>query len=237
LKSVEQFLNNLKTQLIKINPNCPAISTLKKAAAIIKKGGLVVLPTDTVYGLACDATNPSAVKKLFHVKKRPLTQPLSIAVSKVQDLKKYAKDIPGQAVLLAKKFLPGPITLVVQKSSLIPDIVTAGRDDIGIRIPDSKIILMLIKLVRKPIVIPSANIHGKPSSTTAWQAIKHFLGNVDLILDGGKTKYAIESTIVSLTNNEIKILREGAISANEILSCVKSSHLSRTHKSSINNCI
>ncbi len=179
------------------------------------------MPTDTVYGLVCDATNPEAVRKLFQIKKRPLSQPLSIALSDLLHIYKYVENLPNLAEVLAKKFLPGPLTLVINKSKLIPDVVTAGRDDIGIRIPDSKIVLMLIKLTRRPIVIPSANIHNRPSPTTAQQALKDLNGKVDLILDGGKTKYGIESTVVSLTNNEIKILREGEISTEEIFSCVK----------------
>ena len=221
MKSAGQFLNNLKTQLIKINPNRPALSTLKKTADLVKAGGLVVLPTDTVYGLVCDATNIKAVKKLFQVKKRPLTQPLSIAVSKNRDIKKYTIDFTDNAGKLARKFLPGPLTIVLKKSSLIPDIVTSGRDDIGIRIPDSKIVLMLIELTKRPIVIPSANVHNHPSPTTAGQALKDLNGKVDLILDGGKTRYGRESTIVSLINGKTKILREGAISTEEILSCIK----------------
>jgi L-threonylcarbamoyladenylate synthase len=211
----------LKTQLIKVNPNRPALSTLKKTADIIRSGGLVVIPTETVYGLICDATNQEAVKKLFQIKKRPLTQPLSIAVSKSSEIKKYTIDYTNKAKKLTRKFLPGPLTIVLKKSSLIPDIVTADRNDVGIRIPDSKIVLKLIELVQKPIVIPSANIHNQPSPTTAQQAIKHLNGKVDLILDGGKTKYGIESTVVSLVSKEIKVLRKGAISTKEILFCLK----------------
>lgn len=221
MKSIGSLLNNLETQLIKINPNRPSFSTLKKTADMIKMGSLVILPTDTVYGLICDATNPEAIKKLFQVKKRPMTQPFSIAVGKIQDIKRCAIEIPDTARKLARKFLPGPLTIVLKKSLLIPEIVTAGRDNIGIRIPDSKIVLKLIELVRRPIVIPSANIHNHPSPTTARQALKNLDGRVDLILDGGKTKYSIESTVVSLINNEIKVLREGAISTKEILSCLK----------------
>jgi L-threonylcarbamoyladenylate synthase len=210
----------LQTQLIKINPDYPAVSILKKAAAIIKKGGVVVLPTDTVYGLVCDATNPETVKKLYQIKKRPLSQPLSIALSDLSYIYKYVESYSDLAEKLAKKLLPGPLTIVLKKSSLIPDIVTAGRSDIGIRIPDLKIVLKLIELVQRPIVIPSANIHNRPSPTTAQQALKDLNGKVDLILDGGKTKYGVESTIVSFINDEIKILREGAISTEEILACI-----------------
>jgi len=206
------------TEIIKVNPNRPSLNVIKKAAEIINKGGLLALPTDTVYGLACDATNPSAVAKVFFVKKRPLTQPFSIAVSKSQDIYKYVENIPDAAKILAKRFLPGPLTLIMKKSKLIPDIVTAARDDIGIRIPDCKITLDLIKALKKPIVIPSANIHNKLSPTTAKEVLKYLDGKIDLILDGGKTKYGVESTIVSCVGKEIKIIREGAISAKEILS-------------------
>jgi L-threonylcarbamoyladenylate synthase len=232
------------TEILKINPNRPSHILIKKAAKIIKDGGLVVLPTDTVYGLACDATNPSAVAKVFYIKKRPLSQPLSIAIGDYSYIYKYVGNLTDLAEKLAKKFLPGPLTLILNKSEIIPDIVTAGRDDIGIRIPDSKIVLMLVKILKKPIVIPSANIHNRPSPTTALEAINGLYGKVDpapnqvansqlliatskercgvdLILDGGKTRYGVESTIVSCLSNKVKILREGAISAKQIFASVK----------------
>ncbi|MCX7785695.1 MAG: L-threonylcarbamoyladenylate synthase [candidate division WOR-3 bacterium] len=201
-----------KTQIIKANPNQPEPKIIKIAGEVIIRGGLVVLPTDTVYGLVCDATNAQAVKKVYQVKKRPLSIPLLIAVSSVKDIAKYVRDIPAQAKILAKKFLPGALTLVLKKSSIIPDIVTAGRTDIGIRIPDCKLVLQLIRYTKRPLVIPSANIHNRPSPITAQQAIEDLSGKVDLIIDGGKTKHGIESTIVSISNNKIEIIREGAIS-------------------------
>ncbi len=206
------------TEIIKTNTNRPSIKIINKTAKIIKRGGLVVLPTDTVYGLVCDATNPKAVAKVYCVKKSPLTQPLSIAVNYFSYIYKYVENVPKPAKMLAKKFLPGPLTLVLSKSKTIPDIVTAGRNDIGIRIPDSKIIMMLLKILKKPIVIPSANIHNKPSPTTAQQVLKDLDGQVDLIIDGGETKYGIESTVVLCINEKIKILRVGAISKREIFS-------------------
>jgi len=209
------------TEIIKINPNRPSPTVIKKVSEIIKKGGLVVLPTDTVYGLACDATNPVAVAKVFFIKKRPVSQPLSIAVADFKHIYKYVGNITDSAKKLAKKFLPGPITLVLKKSSIIPDVVTSGRDDIGIRVPDCKIVLMLINALKKPIVIPSANLHKHPSPTTTQQALKQLAGKVDLILDGGKTKYGIESTIVSCIDNKIKILRVGAISTKQILTSLE----------------
>jgi L-threonylcarbamoyladenylate synthase len=204
------------TEIIKINPNRPSIKIINKTAKIIKQGGLVVVPTDTVYGLICDATNPKAVAKVYFVKKRPLSQPLSIAVGNFPHIYKYVESVPKSAKMLAKKFLPGPLTIILTKSKIIPDTVTSGRNDIGIRIPDCKIVLTLIRILKRPIVIPSANLHNKPSPITALQALKDLDGKVDLILDGGETKHGQESTIVSCIGKEIKILRVGALSKKEI---------------------
>ena len=206
----------MNTIIIKINPNRPAITIIKKTAQILKDGGLVVLPTDTVYGLVCDATNPKAVKKLFKIKKRPLTQPLSIAIADFTHIYKYVESMPDTAKILAKKFLPGPLTIILKKSKTIPDIVTADRNDIGIRIPDCKIVLSLLKILKRPIVIPSANIHNHPSPTNAQRVLKDLDGKVDLILDGGKTKHGKESTIVSCINDKVKILRYSVITEKEI---------------------
>jgi L-threonylcarbamoyladenylate synthase len=199
------------TEIIKIDNIRPELNTVKKAAKIIRNGGLVVLPTDTLYGLACDATNPEAVLKVYAVKKRPLSQPLSIAVSEYKDIYIYVESFTNLAKFLAKKLLPGALTLVLEKSDVIPDIVTAGRKDIGIRIPDCKILLEIIKYAKVPIVIPSANIHNHPSPISAKQVLGDLKEKVNLILDGGKTKYGVESTIVSCIGKKIKIIRQGAI--------------------------
>ncbi len=211
------------TPIIKVDPNRPAPQIIKIAAKIIIQGGLVVLPTDTVYGLVCDATNVQAVKKVYQVKKRPLSIPLLIAVSSIKDITQYVKEMPALAKHLAKKFLPGALTLVLKKSAMIPDIVTAGRDDVGIRIPDCNFVLELIRYTKRPLVIPSANIHNKPSPVTAQEICKDLAGKVDLIIDGGKSKHQIESTIVSIVDDKIKIIREGAIPSKLIESFLKKS--------------
>ncbi|MBS4015031.1 MAG: threonylcarbamoyl-AMP synthase [Candidatus Latescibacteria bacterium] len=213
------------TEIIKINPVRPSITAIKHAAKVIRAGGLVVLPTDTVYGLACDATNPEAVTKVFTVKQRPLSQPLSIAVSNYQDIYIYVKNFTETAKILAEKFLPGALTLILTKKKTIPDIVTAGRADIGIRIPDCKIVLKIIDYAQVPIVIPSANLHNKPSPVTAEQALEDLNGKADLVLDGGKTKYGRESTIVSCIGEKIKIVRPGVISDDKIKHTIKKSGL------------
>ncbi|MEO0092571.1 MAG: L-threonylcarbamoyladenylate synthase [candidate division WOR-3 bacterium] len=211
------------TPTIKVDPNRPAPQIIKIAAKIIIQGGLVVLPTDTVYGLVCDATNVQAVKKVYQVKKRPLSIPLLIAVSSIKDITQYVKEMPALAKHLAKKFLPGALTLVLKKSPMIPDIVTAGRDDVGIRIPDCNFVLELIRYTKRPLVIPSANIHNKPSPVTAQEICKDLAGKVDLIIDGGESKYKIESTIVSIVDDKIRIIREGAIPSKLIESFLKKS--------------
>ncbi|MEO0084912.1 MAG: L-threonylcarbamoyladenylate synthase [candidate division WOR-3 bacterium] len=211
----------MKTEVIKIDPDRPALTVIKKTAEVIRNGGLVILPTDTVYGLVCDAMNSTAVGKVFKVKKRPLSQPLSIAINDFRDVTKYVTDIPNVAKILAKKFLPGPLTIILKKAKTIPDIVTAGRNDIGIRIPDCKFVLRLIKILQKPIVIPSANIHNQPPPISVKETLKDFDGKVELIIDGGETKYRKESTIVSCINENITILRIGVISAKKIFSALK----------------
>lgn len=205
-----------KPLILKVNKDNPSLSVIKQTAEIIKKGGLVILPTDTVYGLSCDATNSKAVAKVFKVRKRPFTQPLSIALSNYEQLRYYVKEFPKTAQLLVKKFLPGALTLILKKSKLIPDIVTASRNDIGIRIPDCKIVHMIIDYAQVPIVIPSANLHNQPSPTCVQQLSSELIKQVDLILDGGKTTYGIESTIVLCFRKKIKIIREGAIPSAKI---------------------
>lgn len=210
----------MKTDIVKINPRRPDIDIIRQAALIIRAGGLVVLPTDTVYGLACDATNIQAVKKVFAAKMRPLTQPLSIALAHTSQISRYVKKYPASARKLVTKFLPGALTLILEKSDVIPNIVTAYQKDIGIRIPDCKIPLMLLEILQRPVVIPSANRHNYPSPVTARAAIKDLTGKVDFVLDAGKTKLGKESTIVSCLGKEVKIIRHGAIPDNEIFRAV-----------------
>ncbi len=199
------------TEIIKINPSRPSLKAVKRAVQIIRDGGLAIIPTDTVYGLVCDATNPEAVKRVFLVKKRSLTQPLSIAVGKYRHIYKYVNNIPSNARRLARKFLPGALTLIMEKSDAIPDIVTANQKTVGIRIPDCKVVLMLLEFLKRPIVIPSANLHNHPSSATAPAALRELTGKVNLVLDAGKTKHGKESTIVFCLGKKIEIIRHGAI--------------------------
>lgn len=200
--------------IIKINPKKPEKKIINQAVEILKKGGLVAFPTDTLYAVGASALNPKAVRRVFEVRKRPSSQPLIVGIYYIRQLNLITKRIPETFKRL-KKFWPGPLTMIFEKSDLIPDIVTGGAKKIAIRIPDCPIALELIKGAG-PLVIPSANISKEPAPKTADEISKELAEEVDLILDGGKTKYGIESTIIDITVSPPRILRIGAISPDRV---------------------
>lgn len=202
----------MKTLILKINSKKPEKEKIKLAARILKEGGLVAFPTDTVYGLAADAKSTQAVKKIFKVKKRPRANPLPILIAKKSDLKKYALHVPAETKKLMNKFWPGPLTLVLKKKKIISDAVTAGKNSVGVRIPDNKVALALIQTLGRPLAATSANISDKKSPTAAREVEKYLNNKIDLILDGGKTKLGAESTVLDCTTSPPIILRSGAIS-------------------------
>ena len=177
---------DLKTKIIKIARENIDANKIRKAANILREGGLVAFPTETVYGLGADALNPKGVSKIFKVKGRPPDNPLIIHIGDKTDLEKLAVNIPQDAELLIKKFWPGPLTLVLKKSSIIPKIVNAGLDTVAIRMPSNKIALSLIRGAKVPIAAPSANISTRPSPTSAEHVINDLGGKIDLIIDGGR---------------------------------------------------
>ncbi len=188
---------------------------IEEAAQIIKSGGLVAFPTETVYGLGANALNPFAVTKIFELKERPTFDPLIVHIADFADLNLLV-DKPSESVLeLAKKFWPGPLTIVLPKSKVVPDIVTSGLATVGIRMPNNEIALNLIRKSGCPIAAPSANKFGKLSPVSA-KHVKKQLPNVDYILDGGNTAVGIESTIISVEGNICKMLRPGIITAEDI---------------------
>lgn len=183
---------------------------MKKAVDVIKQGGLVIFPTETVYGLGADALNPRAVKKIFKVKGRPVKKALIIHVSKKSTIDVLAKDIPRQARMLVRKYWPGPLTLVLKKKKIVPGIVTGGGDTVAIRMPDHPLALKLIRAAG-PIVGPSANFYGKKPPRTVKEISPKLLKSVDAVLDGGKAKTGIPSTVVDFTKTPPKIVRKGSI--------------------------
>ena len=196
---------------------------IKKAAHIIKQGGIVVFPTETVYGLGADAFNPQAVAKIFEVKERPRFDPLIVHINSLKWLDILCSNVNDIVLNLARKFWPGPLTLVLPKKRGVPDIVTAGLSTVAIRMPDSKVALSLIEEAGTPIAAPSANKFGRLSSTCVEHVIKQFSSGIDIILDGGRCKIGVESTIVEVEENKIRVLRCGGLSLEEIAKVVNMS--------------
>lgn len=189
------------------------------AADYIREGRLVAFPTETVYGLGANALNPLAVAKIFELKERPSFDPLIVHIASVDDLDKLTVNKDSRVLQLAEKFWPGPLTIVLPKSDIVPDIVTSGLNTVGIRMPNNPIALELIRKSGCPIAAPSANKFGRVSPTTA-QHVKKQLPNVDYILDGGKTQVGIESTIITLNEKGFEILRHGVITREDLESVV-----------------
>ena len=193
---------------------------IHRAAEIIKKGGIVAFPTETVYGLGADAFNPLAVARVFEVKKRPYFDPLIVHVANPADVKKLVKETPSNAKKLIERFWPGPLTIVLLKEENIPDIVTAGLPTLAIRMPNHPMALILIKESKCPIAAPSANPFGYLSPTTAEHVRDQLGDQVDLILDGGPCPVGVESTIVSFLDKKPMLLRPGGVSLEEIESVI-----------------
>lgn len=188
---------------------------LDKAAAFIKAGELVAFPTETVYGLGASIFNPDAIQKIFQVKGRPSDNPLIAHIADLSDLSRIAIDIPDDFYRLSAAFFPGPLTLVLKRHPQVPALVSAGLDTIAVRQPSHPIAQALIRLVGDPLVAPSANLSGKPSSTNAQHVLEDFSGKIAAVIEGGSAEIGIESTVVSLTH-EPTLLRLGQITAEEI---------------------
>lgn len=192
--------------------------TKKIALAVseILKGNVVALPTETVYGLGANGLNKNAVLKIYEVKKRPHFNPLILHIYSLDDLKKYAKHIPDKVYKLAESYSPGPITYVLEKKSIIPDIITAGLDSVAVRFPSHKMFRSVLKESGVPIAAPSANMFGRISPVTARDVYKELKGKINYILDGGKCEVGIESTVISFLEGKIKILRPGYITQSDV---------------------
>jgi L-threonylcarbamoyladenylate synthase len=199
------------TQVIRVNPDLPQPEAIDLAASIIRHGGLVAFPTETVYGLGADAMNESAVQKLFAAKGRPADNPLIVHVCSRNMLDLVAGDISEMAHQLIERFWPGPLTLVLKRKPEVALLVSAGLPSVAVRMPKNKIALELIRSARTPLAAPSANASGRPSPTTAAHVIEDLDGEIDLILDGGATSIGIESTVLDVTTDPPTILRPGAI--------------------------
>jgi len=205
------------TIVMKVDAQQPQMDRIRIAADIIKRGGTVAFPTETVYGLGADALNPEAVKKLFAAKKRPPDNPIIVHVASKEDVYKLAREVPKVAEKLMSELWPGPLTLVLKRSKAVPDITVVGLDTIAIRMPNNKVALALIAESKTPIAAPSANLAGKPSPTTAKHVIDDLAGRIDAVLDAGPTKIGVESTVLDMTTSPPQILRPGGTPHEELL--------------------
>ncbi len=201
----------MNTKVVKINRIQPNPGAIYEAGNIIKSGGLVAFPTETVYGLGGDAFNPDSSRKIYEAKGRPSDNPLIVHISNITDIDAVATDIPAQAYELAARFWPGPLTMILKKRPELPKETTGGLDTVAIRMPVNEVALDLITASGGFIAAPSANRSGKPSPTQAQYVIEDMYGFVDMIIDGGDCDIGLESTIIDLTTSPVMILRPGFI--------------------------
>lgn len=202
--------------MIRVDPNAPEGAVLTRAANILRSGGLVAFPTETVYGLGANALDPAAVARIYEAKGRPGYNPLIVHVADVDAARALSSAWPALADELAAAFWPGPLTLVVPKAAHVPDAVTAGLPSVALRIPAHPVALALLRAAALPVAAPSANRSTEISPSTAEHVAKSLGGRVDLILDGGPTRVGIESTVLDLTGPRPALLRPGSLSVDDL---------------------
>jgi L-threonylcarbamoyladenylate synthase len=183
---------------------------------LLVSGNIIALPTETVYGLSCDINNGTAVQKIFELKGRDYSMPLSAFCNSIEQVESITDSIPEIFYNIFEKFLPGPLAVVINKHPKISDLLTSGKSTIAIRIPDNAFVLELLKIHGKPLASTSANISSHPSSIDSKQVFDIFNGKIPIIFDGNQCKFGIESTILDISNSEIRILREGVLKIGEI---------------------
>ncbi len=206
----------METKLLDIREIDESYKNIEEAAKILKKGGLVAFPTETVYGLGANALDPEAIKKIYLAKGRPSDNPLIVHIADEKDLERIVNRKSRDVDILAKRFWPGPLTMVLNKKDTVPDITTGGLDTVAVRMPDNPIALELIRQAGCPLAAPSANISGHPSPTRGKHVVDDLLGRVDAIIISGDCRVGIESTVVDMTVPNPVILRPGIVTPEEI---------------------
>ena len=203
----------MKTELLGSTPE-----QIEKAAQILKDGGLVGIPTETVYGLAANALDGAAVAKIFEAKGRPMDNPLIVHVADFNDIESFnlVSKIPGSARLLAKRFWPGPLTMIMKKGKAVPDEVSAGLDTVAIRFPSHPVAQAIIRAAQLPLAAPSANLSGSPSPTTALHVMNDLDGKIEAVLDGGECEVGLESTVITLADGVPRVLRPGGVTVEQL---------------------
>ena len=206
----------MKTMIV----SASASDTIQQALDVLRKGGLVAFPTDTVYGVGAFVFDGKAVESIYIAKDRPIEKAIPVLIADSDDMEKVGMNIPDVAYKLAQRFWPGPLTCIIPKQPTLPEAVSA-TDTVGVRVPDHAVARALLRAAG-PMAVTSANISGQPSPSTAEEVFPQLGGRIDLIIDGGKTPGGVPSTLVDCTGSELKVLREGPISLEEIKSKLSS---------------
>lgn len=198
-----------------------SVADIQQAAQLLKAGGVVAFPTETVYGLGVDAENTQALARLYAIKGRPTNHPVIVHIASTQQLSDWAVEVPPQALILAEAFWPGPLTLILKRSARVPDAVTGGQQTVGIRVPDHSVTLALLEVFGGGMAGPSANRFGRLSPTTAAHVQEDLGQDVEMVLDGGPCQVGVESTIVAFRDNLPVVLRPGMITAEQIQAALR----------------
>ncbi len=201
------------TITVPVDPEQPGPAAIAQAARLIRDGELVAFPTETVYGLGADALNPQAVARIFRAKGRPADNPIIVHIPSAQDLASLTPQVPALAGVLAARFWPGPLTLVVRRAPQVPYITTGGLETVAVRVPAHPVALALLRAAQRPIAAPSANRSGRPSPTCAEHVLEDLRGRVRLVLDAGPCAVGVESTVLDVTQDPPVLLRPGGVTA------------------------
>ena len=205
-----------ETRVLRVNPTEPEKEVVAEAAAVIRSGGLVAFPTETVYGLGADALNEAAVRRIFEVKGRPPDNPIIVHVADRDSVYLLASEVPRAAEELISRFWPGPLTLVLKRTELVPAVTCGGLETVAVRMPAHQVALELIKEAGVPIAAPSANVSGSPSPTSAEHVLRDLRGKIEMVLDGGPAEIGVESTVIDMTVDPPELLRPGGLPLEEI---------------------
>ena len=204
------------TRVLRVDPHRPDPAVIEQAAEVLRSGGLVAFPTETVYGLGANALDADAAQRIFAAKGRPADDPLIVHVATVDDVPRVAAHVPEQATTLMRHFWPGPLTLVLPRAAAVPDVVTSGGPSVAVRCPDHPVALALLRAAAVPIAAPSANRFAHTSPTNAQHVLDDLDTRIDVVLDGGACRVGVESTVVDVTGAQVRLLRPGGVTLEEL---------------------